>query len=216
MCEYAIHYPPRNIQTEEVLYDSTGLHGPDLTGRGRSELLRAISDNTGQVNGSQVSLAITMSRILDAVGLTFDALLQEYAVCMHRWLPLMNEAQLGLGSSAVETSRPRPLVLLSMFLVTRPPDNPTRTMNSTVLYMTIKQMHAMLQAAGRVDADTIRALMIVVIYECAHGLTRQAYVTLSSCVAMVQLFEATEDIIPRRMKDGRLDPLHIAILVLDR
>jgi hypothetical protein len=104
-----------------------------------------------------------------------------------------------------------------MFLVTKRPFGNSDYLKTSVLYMTIKQIHTILQTSGEAHLELIQAIMIIAIYECSHGMARQAHVTLGACVALTNLLDIDELQNPaRQIIEERLNPLHVAILVLDR
>lgn len=165
------------------------------------------------VPGSILLFSELVTEILDLANVTISSLVQEYASCMQRWIPLVTPAQL-LQDPEGKDQLPSPLLLLSMFLVTRRPVGYAEQLRTGVLYTTIKQIHATLQSSGEVQQELVQSDMIVAVYELAHGMSRQAYMTLGACVAMVTLLDFGT---PRSVDvEDNLNLLHVAILVLDR
>lgn len=159
--------------------------------------------------GSLHALSEVIFEIFDGADVTVASLLEEYTACMHRWIPLVELDQL-----TRDNSRPGPLLLLAMFLVTRRPEKSIESLKTGVLYMTLKQIVAVGQTDGDTYLEFIQTTMVLAIYECAHGMVRQAHVTLSSCVAMTTLLDLGT---PQQLDaEDTLIPLHVAILVLDR
>lgn len=167
------------------------------------------------IRGSHHSFSDLVSEILESAGVSVAGLLQEYASCMLRWIPLVSLDTFTLERH--DNQLPGPILLLSMFLVTKRPFGNSDYLKTSTLYTTVKQIHAILQASGEVHLEVVQAIMIMAIYECAHGMARQAHVTLGACVSLVNLLDVDAQQEPKgQLTEEQLNPLHVSILVLDR
>jgi hypothetical protein len=161
---------------------------------------------------AQAILSEIVSDILDAANVTVPSILEEYAACMHRWIPLVTLDQLKQEGG----QRNGPILILAIFLVTRRPGPHTELLRTGVLYSTLKEMLVIAQTEEEMHLELIQAHMILAIYECGHGMAKQASVSLSTCAAMAQLLDLKFQQRNVPPDEEMLVPLHVAILVLDR
>jgi hypothetical protein len=142
--------------------------------------------------GSTDRFSGLVSDLLDLAECKISSMMEEHATSAHQWCPLIDEGLLRKGRNGAYDAcspdlLPNPLQLLCVFMLTRRACLHVEHVNTSVLYTTVKQLLALGQAAGEVSLDLFRAGMLVAVYECAHGMASQAFVTLSSCVAQLEL-----------------------------
>jgi hypothetical protein len=163
-----------------------------------------------------------VSELLDGAGCKISSMMEEHATSAHQWCPLIDERLLregrrGAYDDCAADVLPSPLQLLCVYMLTRRACLHVEHVSTSVLYRTVKQLLALGQAAGDVSLDVFRAGMLVVVYECAHGLARQAFVTLSSCVAQLHLAKLAMQTPGREScTEEVVASLDAAVLMLDR
>jgi hypothetical protein len=150
-------------------------------------LLQATSDCINENTNSLCKLSQLIAEILYQANTTARSATQDYSSYMHSWIFPATADLLNLATqndNKTQDSLSESLLLLSMFLVTRALPKGSGGARMSVLYITVLQIHAHIQAAGTISLDVVRARMLVVIYEISHGLLKQAHVTLSCCLAL--------------------------------
>ncbi|KAL5378531.1 hypothetical protein DPSP01_009113 [Paraphaeosphaeria sporulosa] len=227
-CDYtwAKDVPPlQPALSSDSIPMSIGRHGNcgfDLTTRGQEELLHAGIACTKREPRSNENLSELVSDILDLSERKVSGMMEEHATSIHQWCPLIDEDLIREGRNGAYDDcssdlMPSPLQLLCVFILSRRPCSHAEHVNTNILYTTIKQLLAIGQAAGDVSLDLFRAGMLTAVYECAHGLPKQAFVTLSTCAALF-------DLIKLSLRKPDRDPcneevvssLNAAIIMLDR
>lgn len=149
-------------------------------------------------------------------------MMEEHATSVHQWCPLIDEGLLREGRNGAYDDcqsdlLPNPLQLLCVFMLSRRPCEHVEHVNTSILYTTVKQLLAIGQAGGEVSLDLYRAGMLVAVYECAHGMAKQAFVTLSTCVALLDLIKLGMRKPDREpCSEEVLSSLNAAIIMLDR
>lgn len=92
---------------------------------------------------------------------------------------------MNLGTSLHDGGPDLALLFLTMKLITTPPPNPDLPASSAAashLYTTSKQFLALLESAGTVSILYLQSMILVTLYEYAHGIYPAAWMTSGSCV----------------------------------
>jgi hypothetical protein len=185
-------------------------------------MLRAIVACASQESGSTSALTNLVSGSLDQANTTLAAVMEQYASTVHHWCPLLSEAMLQNGrdgsfDDAVREDYLSQLLILCVFLLARRACRHPEHVTSNLLYTTLKQMLALARASGGISLNIFRAEMLLAVYEYAHGLGKQAHVTLTSCAAMLTLIELDMRRLDSvRVGVGILEPLRANVIMLDR
>ncbi|KAF2105469.1 hypothetical protein BDV96DRAFT_694847 [Lophiotrema nucula] len=195
--------------------------GPDLSPRGRSELLRIAADYLTRASATKTPFCLLVADIFDEWQTNLPALMDQYAAAIQPWLPALPLhlvwKQEYLEGIAHRDEGPSPILIMFSLLVARRPC-PHKEHNSTnVLYTTIKQVVAVMQTSNKLHLDIVQAGLLVAAYECGQGLARQAHQTLSSCYALLNLIDT--DTKRRSVPDTIEDYvpfLRSSVLVMDR
>jgi hypothetical protein len=110
-----------------------------------------------------------------------------------------------------------PLLILGVFLLSRHTCCHPEHITTGVLYTTVKLMITLVRATGEVSLDLLRAQMLIAVYECAHGMAKQAHVTLSACVALLALIRLDMHVGDQATcSEEVMASLRAAIVMLDR
>jgi hypothetical protein len=158
------------------------------------------------------------SEILETAQIPTTSLVNEYFATVHPWLPIINQehfrSRLSLWPQSGDVGLAT--LLLAFYVVTRNPcTNGDHSMRS-LSYQTVKQIFV-LQASAGGTLELLRAGLIIAYYECGHGLPREAYITLATCVAIAQpLGLEFEDMNDQPGLDAERSACRWAILFLDR
>jgi hypothetical protein len=185
----------------------------DLSDHGARELLEA-----ARADNDTCHLARTLSNILDSTKITATDLMEEYFATIHPWFPIIDQHRFRSrlrswsqpGDAALAT------VVSSIFLVTRRPCIDDDHSTGNLLYQTTKQMF-MLRAAGKPTLELLQAGLLVTYYACGHGFPQEAYMILSTCVAIAQLMGLDFDATRKHSElDSECSACQWAIILLDR
>lgn len=212
-------YSPRTIHppldaTQPVALVTHGPCGPELTLGGRINLLQAANVSSD----SELGLAGCVSNVMRACYLGWSTLLDEYNRQIHPWLPILDDDQRLDGSfSASQRSSPSSalLRLAIILLIRKQCGHPAHLRNST-LYQTVKQVLAILPSAEDPCAEFLQIHLLLALYECGHGMTEAAYLTLSSCVPLANLLSerrGASSLFTSQIDSARYRTM---ILILDR
>lgn len=176
------------------LFVQRGDCSSDLSTRGRDELLQAAAACMNHEPGSANKFSELVSRMFDSVKCTVSRIMEEHTTSIHQWCPLLDEELLrrgrdGMYDECPPEMLPNPLELLCVLMLTRSKSSGVENSRTSVLYTTVMQVLAIIQAAGEVSLSWFRAGMLVAVYECSQGMAKQAFITLSSCVASFDLIK---------------------------
>lgn len=117
------------------------------------------------------------------------SLLAEYDRQTHTWLPVLDDDQ-RLGKTLSPSrwaTRSSALLRLAMMLLVRKQCGHAVHLRSSPLYQTIKQLLATLPTVEKPCIEHLQTSLLLALYECGHGMTEAAYLTLSSSAAFVNL-----------------------------
>ncbi|KAJ3535429.1 hypothetical protein NM208_g7137 [Fusarium decemcellulare] len=183
--------------------------GLDLSIQGQSELLQCIAECTTNQSRGAPRLWELAHQILAESGIIMPNLLDSFAETIHKWLPIVDLDRLRQETeSASETwaGSSTPALILAIRLITLQPCSHRDHAGNTRFYNTMK----LVTAAAQPDMVLVQAKAILALYECSHGLSQQAYLTLSSTVAMASFLGCSEQDPEAWLKYG------IALITLDR
>ncbi|KAH7183796.1 hypothetical protein BKA60DRAFT_404839, partial [Fusarium oxysporum] len=195
-CDYSVaeverpRSSPADHETEEtgqpLVLKNSCCHR--LSRRGECLLLKAVcSCNDPPAGMVNCPLADTVKEIFVAAAVTLPELATEYFQTSHQWLPVVDvdrfQARMYLlprfGSDAGFA-----LLTLSIYLATRQPCRTSTHSAESSLYLTTKRLFLSLQAEKNTKRlDLLQSGLILVTYECEHAMYKQAYITLSICIA---------------------------------
>ncbi|ROV99367.1 hypothetical protein VSDG_03995 [Cytospora chrysosperma] len=138
-----------------------------------------------------VEIPMTVLEILASTNVIEDTT-TTYFDTIHRWYPFISRKRMNLGISLQDGGPDLALLFLTMKLITTPPgtDMTSSTLSpsfsataaDTHLYTTSKQFLALLESAGTASILYLQAMILVALYEYAHGIYPAAWMTSGSCV----------------------------------
>ncbi|KAF2821657.1 hypothetical protein CC86DRAFT_448667 [Ophiobolus disseminans] len=223
-CDYTPPFQPGALQSEPLIsYQACG-HA-DLTPHGTTEILHVVKAciDAPLNPGLATALLRIVAEILDSTGFNLVHAFTDFGPCIQQWCPILVEDQI-LGNcdyTVNELVNARdgpddPILWFCMWLVLRKPCSPLEDMGQSELYITLKQVHALLQTDPRPELRSLQTGMIIAIYELGHGLRQQSFQTLAACTATLRLLELEA----RRKQDAeslkRCAWLNASIFMLDR
>lgn len=150
-----------------------------------------------------------LSNILSEVNLTLPSLVEGYTRSIHNWFPIVNLDQLQPHINNPATPKMEmstTLLCLAILLVITPPCGHIQHLKQKRLYTTLQCICAAFQSQNDIGSTLVQAKSLIALYECGHGLARQAYLTLSSTVAMMSLLG----------DNGHGTHLKVCLMILDR
>jgi hypothetical protein len=127
-------------------------------------------------------LSSYVADILNMANIDLISALNEFGPSVRHWSPTMHEHVLKQGADFVIAKYP--LLALGAWLVT---SSPPAHSHRSELYAALKQAVATLQSRSDAAMETLQ--LGLSLYEVGHGMTTQAFQTLSSCKAMLILLE---------------------------
>jgi len=144
---------------------------------------------------------------------TVSGLLDDFSTSIQSWFPVLNldflvKEVYDFPNTCKSPSLP--LLLLAILLITTRPCDHTDCLPCKRLHTTILSLSACMQSQLKSDMYFIQTRIITALYECGHGMSRQAHLTLSSAVAMAALEDAS-----RREQEESLH-MRVACMILDR
>jgi hypothetical protein len=211
-CDYTPS-PSLPVAKSEPLVLEPGSSAPRLSPRGASVLVQAVN---ASLHATSNQLATTklpsfVADIMSLADIDLISALNDFGPSVRHWSPTMHEHVLNQGADFVVSKHP--LLALGAWLVTSPP--PADSHRSD-LYAALKQAVATLQSRSEATMETLQLKLSLAVYEVGHGMTTQAFQTLSGCRAMLILLE--RDVL--RNDDEQvhetMDWLKASLLMLDR
>ena len=195
-CDYSWHPEDLNHSPSSQSTIDSGLVertdcGFDLSSRGQKELLQLVLTNTTNEYPKRfVRLGQLVCDVLFESGLTISSLIDGYADTIHRWFPLLNLSQLRREAEGLPECCPKPAVsmlLLAIVLVSVQPCGHASHLRHSKLYRTVKALIMHLQVESEPSLEIVQVQTLISLYECGHGMTWQAHLTLSSAVTSATL-----------------------------
>lgn len=198
----------------------------DLSSNGAAELIQAVRaciDATPHHPDPTIDLFDLTSDILSTVGFNLAHSFTEFGPCIQQWCPIIVQDHL-LSNCDYKVTEPvstqegpqDPILWLSLWLVLRKPCSPEEQMGTSELYTTLKQVHALLQSAPKLDLSVLQVGLIIAVYELGHGLRQQAFQTVGSCTATLQFLELSTGQSQDIELEGNLRWMKSSVAMLDR
>ena len=186
----------------------------DLTPQAHLELLQCISGRLpNDCSDSTVRFRRLVNDILFESGATVSGLIDSYVDTLHKWFHLIDVKQLREDTQSAPEKYKRPAVLvllLVIMLITTQTCGHVHHLRHRKLYKALKVVVTTLQSQTEPDLCLIQAQTLISLYECGHGMTHQAHLTLSSAITLATLVATNTSSID--------SPLHwqTALMMLDR
>lgn len=223
----------------ETLVVLRGLCPLELSPTGRRTLLWSVCSSTSRGVGddgglTQPSLCHIVNDIFDSAGVHVVEAVDSYFEISHHWLPILDR---GLISNLTEKFVSRQdydpdnddvfaVMLLCIYLfIASPCQHPNHPVRNT-LYRTTKELLAMLQSFAAADAHMalLQSGIILATYETGHGMSKEAYETLISCLGLVRRIGLNETVAKSHngnqkqtsQRNLELDLCWSAIVLLDK
>ncbi|KAL7933271.1 hypothetical protein V8C35DRAFT_322622 [Trichoderma chlorosporum] len=166
-----------------------------LSPHGERDLLWAACSKQGsytQASYSQPSLHHTVREIFDHSGINVTDVVTKYFALAYNWLPTLDretvydEAARFNFDEAVSHDA-FALLLLCMHTFAESPCEMQYQPAQSVLYRTSRQLFVILQSSPDISARTLLQCGIILTnYACGHGLSKEAYETLTICIGLIR------------------------------
>ncbi len=185
----------------------------DISNHAGTELLQASSSEA--TSSRLASLTFT---VLEEAGTTPRALLEEYSATIHPWLPIIDQDRFRSRlTNWTERREPEVTILIwALYLVAMRPCTTLLHSMQTLVYRTVRQMFT-LQASEILVLETLQSGLLIAYYACGHGFSRDAHITLATCVTQARLMGLTlHEIRVGPSADTELSACKWAIVLIDR
>jgi hypothetical protein len=198
----------------------------------RNLLWAACSNNSSDAGGdcSQLSLSRLVRDIFDHSGVHITDVVSKYFGLAYYWLPTLDReviygetAHFISGGAANQDTFA--LLLMSMHIFAESPCDHEPQLTQSTLYRTARQLFVILQSSPDIQASTLlQCGIILTTYACGHGLSREAYETLTICIGLIRRL-SIDGYVVEGSKDGavqyhynqlELDLCWSGIILLDR
>ncbi|KAH7390996.1 hypothetical protein DE146DRAFT_151443 [Phaeosphaeria sp. MPI-PUGE-AT-0046c] len=197
----------------------------DLSSYGATELVQAVKAciDAPHHPDPATDLMGLVSDVLSAIGFNLAHAFTEFGPCIQQWCPIIVQDHL-LSNCDYKVTEPvstqegpkDPILWLSLWLVLRKPCSPAEQMGTSELYTMLKQVHALLQSAPKLELSVLQVGLILAVYEMGHGLRQQAFQTVGSCTATLQFLELNAAQPQNSELEGNLTWLKASVAMLDR
>lgn len=211
-CDYTPS-PSLPVPATEPLVLKSGSSAPRLSSRGAWELVRSVNASPSTTPGqiAKAKLSSYVAEVFSLANIDIISVLHDFGPSVRHWSPTMHEHALSQGADVVIAKHP--LLALGAWLVTScPHENPPRS----ELYGALKQVVATLQSRGEAAMEMLQLGLSLAVYEVGHGMTTQAFQTLSGCKAMLILLEREVPNSGDEQAQETIDWLKASLLMLDR
>ena len=165
------------------------------------------SDREDESSHSQPTLSSLIQDIFTAGGVDLRTTIETYFSIAHNWLPILDKEQLYFDTSHL-LGRPDyqndvlALLLLCIYIFIQPPCQHPNHSVKTALYRTARRLFFLLQLSSHgSDIGLLQSGLLLVTYGLGHGLSKDAYGTLSVCTSLAQQLSPGES----KMDDCRQD-----------
>lgn len=185
-----------------------------MSSQGQLELLQVILyQSPNDTSEGMPNLARQTLDILSDGGMTYSTLVDDYASSIHDWFPLLDLSVLRKRIQDPSSTYSQPshsLLWLAMALVTSQPCGHAQHVRRKRLHAALHCSMSLIQSQNEIQLEFLQAKTLIALYECGQGLIQQAYLTLSSAVAMEALIKG--------ISSEPVDSMHwkVAIMILDR
>ncbi|KAL7949435.1 hypothetical protein V8C42DRAFT_212200 [Trichoderma barbatum] len=204
-----------------------------LSPHGERDLLWAACSKSGSSirgNHSQPSLYRVVREIFDHSGISATDVVTKYFGLAYYWLPTLDrqavydEATRFNLDMAVNHDAFALLLLCMHAFAESPCENQSQPTQSA-LYRTSRQLLVILQSSSDISARTLlQCGIILTTYACGHGLSRDAYETLTLCIGLIRRLSIDDYAVTEPEKGAnhnRYDQLELdlcwsGIILLDR
>ncbi|KAF2265263.1 hypothetical protein CC78DRAFT_567807 [Lojkania enalia] len=137
-------------------------------------------------------------KVLDSAEVTIANLMDDYTASIHPWIPILDQPPEREEKSIAQASRRDqisfPLSILAALL-----------------------LFSILSTASKLHLEYIQIGLLIAVYECGHGLAKQAHLTVSSCAAVMDLIDMeTKRQNNRSIVPGEILRHRTSIIILDR
>ncbi|EXM16629.1 hypothetical protein FOTG_15060 [Fusarium oxysporum f. sp. vasinfectum 25433] len=150
------------------------------------------SDRDDESSHSQPTLSSLIQDIFTAGGVDLRTTIETYFSIAHNWLPILDKEQLYFDTSHL-LRRPDyqndvlALLLLCIYIFIQPPCQHPNHSVKTALYRTARRLFFLLQLSSHgSDIGLLQSGLLLVTYGLGHGLSKDAYGTLSVCTSLAQ------------------------------
>ncbi|ROW14233.1 hypothetical protein VPNG_04252 [Cytospora leucostoma] len=122
--------------------------------------------------------------------LTSESIVRYYFGTINAWFTIVERAGFEPRFEQMwsEPSAETGLLLLSMFLIVRAPEEDTGASMQNSLYHFAKTLCTLVAIKAPLSISLLQANLLVCLYELYHFMPQQAYMTLGSCVTIVRAF----------------------------
>lgn len=175
--------------------------------------MKASLDATASQSAKK-KLSIYVADIFNLADIDLVAVLVDFGPSVRHWSPTMHEHVLGQGADAIVMKYP--LLALSAWLVTSSPLKGASDPHHSHLYQALKQTFAIQQSTDKTGLEALQVGLSIVVYEVGHGLSSQAFQTLSCCKAILILLAHDELNGSDIQAQQTMDWLRASLLMLDR
>ncbi|ENH69227.1 hypothetical protein FOC1_g10004760 [Fusarium oxysporum f. sp. cubense race 1] len=165
------------------------------------------SDREDESSHSQPTLSSLIQDIFTVGGVDLRTTIETYFSIAHNWLPILDKEQLYFDTSHL-LGRPDyqndvlALLLLCIYIFIQPPCQHPNHSVKTALYRTARRLFFLLQLSSHgSDIGLLQSGLLLVTYGLGHGLSKDAYGTLSVCTSLAQQLSPGES----KMDDCRQD-----------
>lgn len=221
----------------ETLVVLRGFCPLDLSSAGRRALLwaacsRGQSGDDG--SSSEPSLCHIVNDIFDSAGVHVVEAVTSYFEISHHWLPILNRHKVFILTEKFVSRQDISndgddafaVMLLCIYLfIAAPCQHPNHPVQNT-LYRTTKELLVMLQSSS--DASSHLTLLqsgiVLATYETGHGMSKEAYETLISCLGLVRRISLYDTVATSlsgdqkqlNQRNSELDLCWSAVVLLDK
>lgn len=154
---------------------------------GTSKLMYALSEGCPKAISLEACIPTQVLNIIISNGEGVPSVTSTYFRTIDVWLPVISAEPYvkKLETITQDNNVDLACLLLSMFLVTRPPGSNSGTKEmQTPLYFEAKTLYTLIVASGRSSTGIIQAGLLIGLYEIGHGIIEAAKVTMSVCSRM--------------------------------
>lgn len=219
-CEY--EYSPSDANPlKAVQSPASSVEGSNLPQlQPTAKLMHALSDGAPKSLKLEASIPTQVLNILIMNGDGVPSVTSTYFRTIDVWLPVIDAETCvkRLETITQDDNVELSCLLLSMFLVTRPPGNNSSPREmQTKLYFETKTLHAFMLSSGRSAIEVIQAGLLISLYEVGHGMTEAAQITIAVASRMAMKMKAVQyRNSSRNIQNTEFGRLWWGIVTLDR
>jgi hypothetical protein len=162
-----------------------------------SQFYLLLSTTLGDVSNTQVQISKMkhlnvntavvkqVCEILESNGHSLYNVSNLYFTTVHKWFPIIARDRFykRLGQLKTNPNAEFATVVLSVYLITRTPcRHQDGSSMQSPLYLTAKRLLSLLQWNGKRNLEILQSSLLIAVYECAHGSSETAYLTIGACI----------------------------------